>query len=233
MIERVVCPFHEERTPSCVIYPDGKYHSFCCGRHGLAKDLGYAVPQEATPKYVEDLSVTVPAILELPVQKVRGLALHASDDGYYILWPDRDYYKFRSYRTDVGGAKYKGPAGVPKPMFKANIVPSDRLVIVEGEINSLSLAKVRPDLCVVSPGGAGDFYSKRTLNKDLEFYRRYRSVVIIVDADKAGAVAAIQLKAALMAVDRTVEIKMMSPDANDLLVQSEETLKEETERMGL
>jgi len=30
----MLCPFHSERTPSCIIYPDGGYKCFGCGRHG-------------------------------------------------------------------------------------------------------------------------------------------------------------------------------------------------------
>lgn len=38
------CPFHNERTPSFVVYPDGHYHCFGCGRHGNA--ISYAMEHE-------------------------------------------------------------------------------------------------------------------------------------------------------------------------------------------
>ncbi len=28
------CPFHNERVPSCVVYPHSGYHCFACGAHG-------------------------------------------------------------------------------------------------------------------------------------------------------------------------------------------------------
>jgi len=28
------CPFHNEKTPSFVLYPDGSYHCFGCGKNG-------------------------------------------------------------------------------------------------------------------------------------------------------------------------------------------------------
>jgi hypothetical protein len=31
---RVACPFHEERSPSFYIYPDGSWHCFGCAAHG-------------------------------------------------------------------------------------------------------------------------------------------------------------------------------------------------------
>ena len=30
----VCCPFHGEKTPSCVFYPDNSWHCFGCGSHG-------------------------------------------------------------------------------------------------------------------------------------------------------------------------------------------------------
>lgn len=30
----VRCPFHTEKTPSCVIYPNNSFHCFGCQKHG-------------------------------------------------------------------------------------------------------------------------------------------------------------------------------------------------------
>lgn len=32
--QHIRCPFHNERTPSCVIYPDGGFHCFGCSKNG-------------------------------------------------------------------------------------------------------------------------------------------------------------------------------------------------------
>ena len=32
--KQVICPFHNEHTPSCTIYPDGHYFCFGCGATG-------------------------------------------------------------------------------------------------------------------------------------------------------------------------------------------------------
>jgi len=38
---KILCPFHEEKTPSCQLYADGHYHCFGCGAHGwVEEDLG-------------------------------------------------------------------------------------------------------------------------------------------------------------------------------------------------
>lgn len=236
MAEKVLCPFHQERSPSCVIYDDGFYHSYCCGRHGPISELGRAT--EAKPgrvKFVEDLTRTVPAIQALPKREIRGLELHASDTGYYILWHDLSYYKYRPFTVGDARSKYKGPSGVSKPLFQAaNEFIGGECVVIEGELNALSLAKARPDLTVVSPGGAGDFYSKRTAGPDLSFYKRYSHLWCVVDEDPAGAMAAIQFKSLMVAAGIEVTIRMMKVDANDLLVkEGPNGLKEEAARMGL
>jgi len=33
-----LCPFHEEKTPSCQLYADGHYHCFGCGAHGWVEE---------------------------------------------------------------------------------------------------------------------------------------------------------------------------------------------------
>lgn len=32
--QNIRCPFHGEKTPSCVIFPDNTFHCFGCGAHG-------------------------------------------------------------------------------------------------------------------------------------------------------------------------------------------------------
>lgn len=33
------CPFHAEKDPSFMVYPDGGYHCFGCGAHGTLEDI--------------------------------------------------------------------------------------------------------------------------------------------------------------------------------------------------
>ena len=51
--QMTLCPFHEEKTASFVIYPDNSYHCFGCGAHGnaidfLIKKLGYSFEHACT-----------------------------------------------------------------------------------------------------------------------------------------------------------------------------------------
>ncbi len=36
---KIVCPFHSERTASCVLFPNGGYKCFGCGKHGNTIDF--------------------------------------------------------------------------------------------------------------------------------------------------------------------------------------------------
>lgn len=45
---KIRCPFHNERTPSCMIYKDNSYFCFGCGKHGrgaidMVVHLGYDI----------------------------------------------------------------------------------------------------------------------------------------------------------------------------------------------
>lgn len=55
---KILCPHHSERTPSCVLFPNGGWKCFGCGSHGNTIDfvmsLGYTFEEaiEELKKYV-------------------------------------------------------------------------------------------------------------------------------------------------------------------------------------
>lgn len=51
-----LCPFHDEKTPSFNVYPDGHYHCFGCGAHGTT--LGFLMEMDGLtfPQAVEALA---------------------------------------------------------------------------------------------------------------------------------------------------------------------------------
>lgn len=57
----VRCPIHNERTPSCVFYPDGTFHCFGCSRGGTSIDLVMALFRvnalEAAQKICADFGI--------------------------------------------------------------------------------------------------------------------------------------------------------------------------------
>lgn len=53
------CPFHNERKPSFVLYPDGGWHCYGCGKHGnnaidfvMAMGCGFVEALTELTKYV-------------------------------------------------------------------------------------------------------------------------------------------------------------------------------------
>lgn len=232
MTKKYLCPKHEEKTPSANAYHDG-YHCFGCGARGPLSDLGLPAGERIEITYVEDIAASINRIRALPKQEIRGFSLHADDRGYYLLWPDSSYYKRRVYGAEAS-SKYRGPSGHTKPPFVVSEGNGDRLALVEGEFNALSLSAIEPPTDIISPGGAGDFYSKSG-TKHLYGYARYARVDVIVDADAAGAQAAIETKARLVTLGCSdVRIHLVEKDFNDILCGSgKEALRDEVKRMGL
>ena len=227
---KIRCPFHEDNTASLHIYEDG-YHCFGCGASGPLDRLPAQYrPQEVPVKYVENVERTVSWIKSLPKKTIRGLNLHCSTDHYFIVWPDGLYYVRRGFIDVPGRGKYKAPSGHARPLLIASHGPQRQLAIVEGEINALSIAAVYPNLNIVSPGGAGDFYSKHS-EKNLNYYRLFDKISLIVDKDPAGAKAAIELKSKLLQYGLEVTISLWEQDANDILMQyGKEGLKKQIQQ---
>lgn len=228
------CPHHEEKTPSAVAYSD-HYYSFCCGRSGPLSELGLAPGVRIETTYVEDIASSIRAIQALPKQSIRGFELHADMRGYFLIWPSNDYYKRRVYGAESGN-KYRGPSGHKKPPFYAQVRnSSEQLILVEGEFNALSLTTLEPLATVISPGGAGDFYSSRGQKNLADYAPIHNRIDVVVDADAAGAQAAIETKSRLIVLGcPDVRIHLVERDFNDIHVQNgKEALREEVKRMGL
>ncbi len=233
MRKRYLCPRHRENSPSAVIYSNG-YYCFGCGSRGAVEELGIPAGDRVEIEYVEDLEESISAIKLLPKCDIRGFKLHGNSRGYYLLWPSDQYYKYRSLSVDTPGGKYRGPSGHRKPPFVAVDQGNRELALVEGEFNALSLASLELPLDVVSPGGAGDFYSSSGI-KLLANCTKYDTIYLIVDADAAGVQAAIEAKSRLTVYGcNTVHIHVVEKDFNDVHVeQGQEALRNLCRNMGL
>lgn len=230
-ITKVICPNpdHKERTPSCAVYEDQSAYCFGCGSY--FKTL--SVPGiSKRPTEVEDLTKTLAYIDSLPTIALRGLQFPYDAKGYYIVWPSRAYYKRRHWSTSSSGAKYIGATGHNKPLFFISSFNGSRtLIIVEGEINALSIAASYPPqqhlADILSPGGVGNFTDKSTLSY-LPQIIKYDSVLIIADSDRVGAEAAIKLKTLIIPYCQDIIIQLMEKDCNQILVEhGKETLKKD------
>lgn len=228
---KVRCRFHEDRVASMHLYED---HGFCfvCGKYASLDELGMeGAPAPVKPRYVEDLEAKAIYIWELPRKLVRGFSLPCDKDGFYIEYPGSLFYKFRFWNPPEGKDKYRCPPGHPKEIFVWNDRPSPTLLIVEGELNAMSLGEAFPEYDVISPGAASDFLSKRTTDY-LTTLCHYANMLVVVDRDPAGTVAAIHAKATLLPVCRNVSIVLMKRDANEILTNDgKEALKEEFKRL--
>jgi hypothetical protein len=217
---KVICPFHAEDTPSCQVYADG-FHCFGCGARGPLAQLDGRVKLEYVPKErePEDMAPMWEYVNSLPVRQVRGVFVPADAEGYFICWPNRAYYKKRFFAPR--GPKYIGPSGHQPPLFWATYPgPAAALVIVEGELNALSIGQVCPRLAVCSPGGAGNFTAAHLKKFGLHSTVEYSKLLVVADNDVAGAEAVINARGFFASHGRDAAWLLMSPDANDVLVNN-------------
>lgn len=216
MYDRMHCPRHEEKTPSCVIYPT---HAYCyggCGKIPL-EELGVKPDHYPTPRPKEDLVAKRKYIETLPKKAIRGFDLPYDDLGYYLLFDGSPYYKLRLW-DDNAPSRYQNPTGHSQPLFVARRGKSSTVFLVEGEINSLCVAEAFPDDTTISPGSAGEFLTER-FKYLLTCVHNNCTLVIVVDRDGPGVAAAIAAKSLFMNKSR-VHIALMQDDANEVLVKS-------------
>lgn len=228
VVKKLRCPVHQpDENPSCVLYEDGWLHCFTCGHHAKAT-TGIINAEPEAPKEIEDVGATLGYIRHLPRRSIRGFDLPCDASGYYLVWSSGDHYKLRLWAIDAPN-KYRGPIGHSKPLFVAREAPGPDCIVVEGEFNALSLAKVAT-CSVVSPGPATDFGSAKYLPQLL----KYDTIVVVVDCDKAGGIAAIQLAAQLKKHGKTFSICMVKRDFNGVLCEeSEEGLRQYAASVGV
>lgn len=226
-MERIRCPFHEESTPSCVVYPDG-FRCYGCGRSGKLSELGRAESLSPKERHKENLDEKLEYIRALPKKTIRGFSFHFDTGGYYLLWPSGDFYKKRRWTDEA--PKYIGPAGHPKPAFWVRRETCPTVALCEGEFNALSLAEAFPEWDVCSPGSATDFKTDKSKHLLLTYCLQYARVYIITDRDGPGTEAAIHAKGLLIGKVPTVKILLLPVDANELLVEKgKEGLRREIE----
>lgn len=168
-------------------------------------------------------------ILGLNRARIRGFDLPFDEKGYYLVWPKHDYYKLRRFEGDP---RYVGPSGHKPPPFWAQRSGSSRLFLVEGEYNALSVAQAYSAADILSFGAAGEL-NPRNLATHLSMLTQYDTIVVIVDRDAAGALAAIHAKSVLSHKVPEVSILFtdLNNDCNDILVKhGKEALREEIDR---
>lgn len=210
-LRKISCLNHEDRTPSLALYADGSGYCFSCNTR--FNEVGEKV--SVTIKPIENIKTSIERIESLPTQEIRGLTLPFDNTGYYIVWPDKSYYKCRQW---LGSPKYKNPQGITQPWFNILKPGNKKAIIIEGEINALSVSSLNLPIDVYCPGSAGQF----KLNKsdiDLTKLADYDTLILVADKDTAGVSAILKLKKEIIEYNPGVELRLMSPDYNDILQQ--------------
>ena len=211
---RILCPNpdHKERTASCCVYEDGS--GYCFGCSSYFKNLSKPHLINNTPQ-IEDLGSKIKYILGLPKIEHRGLKFHYDNQGYYIIWPDLTYYKLRQW---LGNPKYLGARGHKKPWFILKGTEDNRCIVVEGEINAISLRESGVNCDLVSPGGVGNFFDQQ-MKSNLTYFNKYAEILVIVDKEDVSVEAAIKFKNLCTNRCLDIKIKLLEDDINDVLVK--------------
>lgn len=231
-MSKIICPYHQDTEPSLHIYGEYAY-CFVCKANVKTSELNLPpsareIRAKKNPVNIKD---RIAYIRELPKKQIRGLELPYDDSGFYIIWPDETYYVKRMY---FGKNRYVSPSGVQRPLFKFYkrvTVTNEILVIVEGELNAMSLrASISDDVDIVSPGSANNFV------KYLREYEQYKRILIIFDLDAPGVVFGVDLKSRLL-TGRKISVHPMERDMNAIFEEEngKEKVRQEYEkaRVGL
>ncbi len=215
MPKMIRCPHHDDSTASLAIYENGQYCYGCGYTEQGPQDYVETSPILST----EEIQKEYDRIQVLPTSLIRGLYLKSDADAYYVLWPEDGqppYYKARSWSSEEG-PRYKAPRGAHARSFWARKMGAKSLIVVEGEINALSLNTIldpSESYDIMSPGPATNFFNKKS-NELLTLAESYDKLYIVVDDDLAGLRAAVKLH---MRIPNSI-VKFMKPDINDVLVQ--------------
>lgn len=216
MSDMICCPFHEDRRPSMKIYGDFAW-CFVCKVSIPTKSLNLGEYQPATHREPTDIPARIKYIQSLPTKLIRGLKLHYDSEGFYIVWPDKSYYK---KRMNSGKSRYIGPTGKKAPLLVLPSGTEHHLVVVEGELNALSLHQATcGDFTIASPGSASEFM------RHIAKYGMYSRVTLVLDHDAAGVVHGCSVRDLLLKSGIRATLRTMKTDFNELLQQDEELIR--------
>lgn len=210
-----------------------------CDYHGhfveLARDFDYdlgfgekrvyrKLPQKKIA--VRDEAITYMATRGIGAATCRRYEITArSDNRNVIVFPfydDSGVLQFVKYRN----AKYNGSGNkewsekdtMPIPFGMKQCVDFDRLVITEGQIDSLSVAECGIENAVSVPTGATGF---TWLSNCWEWITKFREVVVFGDNERGQITLAETLRARLPQTVKVVRRKdyLGEKDANDILLR--------------
>lgn len=214
-MSKILCPYHNDTTPSMQIYGDWS-HCFVCKANVKTSELNLPgnIKEIRAKKNPTNIPDRMRYIQSLPIQEIRGINFHFDDRGYYITWPGKNFYKRRNF--DGTDNRYVSPVGVPKPLF---VYPGSakHLLIIEGEINAITLHNsLYGDFKICSPGPASD------LLRYIKYYLEFNRITIFVDRDAPGVVFGSQLKDLLLKNNKHVQLVALEKDFSDVFMEEGE-----------
>ncbi len=210
---KILCKYHEDTEPSMHVYQNDKTlrgYCFVCSAMAVIEPGDIDNLSEIKPsRKITDIAGMMSYIQHLPTKIIRGIELPFDQVGYYLRWPTNDHYKRRNWNE--GKNRYTGPTGKSQPLF---IYPnmSKHLVLVEGELNAVSLRMAVGDkYCIASPGPANNFM------RFIKQYMVYKQITLVLDYDAPGIVFGCQIKDHLLRAGKRVNLILVEEDYNDLL----------------
>lgn len=202
-------PHHTDTNPSMHVYDDRAY-CFSCGFSVPSEEVVSLNELNRIKKEPEDVNSTLHYIRQCPIRSIRGLEFHYDSTGYFILWPAGvDFYKKRLFKGDT---RYIGPRGRRAPLFEIPGNSKTCCIVVEGEVNALSLSLALGNMYpIFSPGSANEFLYHT--NK----YLTFDQVCCILDKDKPGVIAGLKTKTELRNRGKKVHLVACEKDCNQIL----------------
>lgn len=199
------CPFHSDKNPSCSVSlrKNGCFHCFGCDKSGSLTDLimqlqgipkGEAIQQTATAMgmNIEFREPDKNADAVYPYKNTKGKLLKQ-----VLRYPDENGQKVFFQRQPAKGDWKWNVTGLPPMLFNMELLHlADTVCITEGEKDAFTVTELHllSDYGLVvgmTSGGAESW------NSQLAKYLRGKKVVLMPDADAAGARFAADVKASL------------------------------------
>jgi hypothetical protein len=192
----IVCPFHADRNPSCSVSPskNGCFHCFGCGEYGglvkLTEQLQGISRGEAIRKVAK--AVGQECAYHEPDKNALAIYSYRNEKGtllkQVLRYPDRDGKKrFGQRRPAKGGGWIWDVEGVVPSLFNLEHLDFGNVVcITEGEkdansVTDLHLMGSYGPVVGTTSGGSDSWHPS------LARYLRQKRVVLMPDADDAGA----------------------------------------------